>query len=212
MNANLLNELKIALSYLNVNWTMQDNYSDIRSNFIYNVQTVQECIKKADEFGINRNYALHRWFNFITSIECQNIFVEFGAKQEENLKHRKIDIYIDGIPFDVKLTVYPAKLSSHPYDLNTRIGKNEMIKWLYANQSQEQRKHLANRLFIVCDGNSRYESLCLKADFDQIRTKIDSFMNFCRKFGFNKLDIYDNNKKFSVYSDIIYISKVCEEI
>ena len=205
MDANLLKELKTALNYLDIDWNMQNNYYDIRSNFIYSVRTVDECIKKADEFGINRNYALHRWFNFITSIECQNIFVEFGAKQEENKKHRKIDIYIDGVPFDVKLTVYPAKLSDHPYNLNTRAGKNDMIRWLDANQSQEQRKHLANRLFIVCDGSSRYESLCLKADFKQIREKISSFMDFCGKFGFNKLDIYDNNNKFIVYSDIIYI-------
>ena len=80
-----------------------------------------------------------------------------------------------------------------------------MIAWLYKHQSQQQRKHLANRLFIVCDGINQYESLCLKSDFDQIRNKIQIYLQNVKENGFNKITIKDNGKEYIVNSDIIYI-------
>ena len=200
-------ELQKALSIIDANWKMQNNFNDYRSNFIYKVDTLEDVINNSKINGVDEKYAIHRWYNFKTSIACENIFVEFGAIKEEDFRNKEIDIYIDGVPFDVKLTVYPNALSEHPYDLKTREGKNNMIRWYYEHQSQQQRKHLANRLFIVCDGKSQYNSLCLKADFQQIREKVQAFILESKTNGFNTLKIYDNGKEYIVQSDIIYINE-----
>lgn len=204
--ANLEEELKKALQYINADWKMQNNYNDYRSNFIYQVETVEDCIREANNNWVSVDYALHRWYNYKTSDCCEKIFVENGAIKEEDLKNKEIDIYINGESFDIKVTVYPQKLSTHPYDLKTRSGKNAMIRWLYEHQSQQQRKHLKNRLFIVCDGKTPYESLCLKSDFDQIRKKVEAYMNVVQKDGFNELEIIDGRNTYKVKSDIIYIN------
>lgn len=206
MNKDLENELKKALSYISADWQMQNNYQDYRSNFIYKANTVDECIRLAEIYNIDTAYVLHRWYNFQTSTYCEKIFVEYGAKKEEDFRNKEIDIYINNVPFDVKVSVYPKALANHPYDLTTREGKNEMIKWLYEHQSQQQRKHLKNRLFIVCDGKTQYDSLCLKSDFEQIKNKIKAFMINVNENGFNELEIVDESNVYKVKSDIIYIN------
>lgn len=199
-------ELKKALHYINEIWDKQNDIDDQKSNFIYKVDTVDDVIKMSNIYKIDYKYALHRWYNFKTSTYCEKVFVENGAIKEEDYKNKTKDIYINGIPFDVKLTVYPKKLPNHPYDLKTRIGKNEMIKWMYKNQSQQGRKHMANRLFVVCDGNSPYENLCLKSDIDKLEKKIKIYMDVVKKDGFNELVIVDNGIEYIVKSDIICIN------
>lgn len=206
MNKELESELKKALQYITPEWKMQNNFGDFRSRFIYWVENVDDCIKLAKRNNISTTYALHRWYNFKTSTYCEKLFVEAGAVKEADEKNREVDIYIEGEPFDVKLSVYPNALKDHPYDLKTREGKNQMIQWLYEHQSQQQRKHLKNRLFIVCDGKTQYDNLCLKSDFDQIRAKIKNYMDEVHSKGFNELIIVDNGKEYKVLSDIIYIN------
>ena len=201
----LRKELKLALKHLNANWKMQSDADDEKSRFIYTTKTVNAVLEQAKLNDIDPSYALHRWYHYHTSKECENIFIENGAIKEPNYHHKTIDIYIQGISFDVKLTVYPQKLADHPYDLTTRQGKNKMIEWLYKNQSQEQRKHLKNRLFIVCDGDTPYESLCLKSNFEQIEEKIKIYLQITTEKGFNELEIFDNGIRYSIKSDIIYI-------
>lgn len=198
-------ELKKALSYIDENWQIQNNFNDYKSNFVYKVETVDEIINLSKQNGIDYKYALHRWYNFKTSIYCENVFVKNGAVKERDFRNKEIDIYINDVPFDVKLTVYPKALSHHPYDLTTREGKDKMIEWMYKNQSQQQRKHLANRLFIVCDGENQYQSLCLKSDFEQLKTKIKEYIYEVNSSGFNQLTIEDNGNEYTVLSDIIYV-------
>lgn len=203
---NLEQELKKALNYITSDWKMQNNYQDYRSNFIYKVETVDECIELAHQNNVSLEYVLHRWYNYQTSIYCEKVFVQNGAKKEKDKKNKEIDLYINNVPFDVKLTVYPKKLADHPYDLRTRDGKNALIKWLYQNQSQQNRKHLKNRIFIVCDGKTAYDSLCLKSDFEKINAKIKEYMDYIKEFGFNEVSILDEGFEYLVMSDIIYIN------
>lgn len=41
--------------------------------------------------------------------------VNYGAVHEKDKYNHDVDVYIDGIPFDVKLIVYLAKTSSRSY-------------------------------------------------------------------------------------------------
>lgn len=203
--AQLESDLKKCRALITADWKMQNNWADRNTNFIYKAQTLEECLEKIENFRADKDYALHRWYNYMTSIAVENLFCEFGAIHDEDIYNHDVDIYIDDIPFDVKLTVYPAKLSDRPYNLSTRTGKNEMIKWYYANQSQQSRKQLLNRLYVVCDGKDNEECLTMKCDFDLLRSKIKSFMAYIREHGLNKITINDNGKDYELYSDIIYI-------
>ena len=201
------NELRKALNFISLHWGRQNNYSDKRSNFIYRVETVDECLQKAQELGMDENYVLHRWYNFHTSTFCEWLFVKHGAIKENDPYNHDIDIYIDDIPYDVKLTVYPAKLEKEGifFDLNTREGKNSLIRWMYDNQSQEGRKHLKNRLFLVCNAESDYEKLALKCEFDIIEENIRNYFLFLEDFEPNQIIIEDKGKEYDVYSEIISI-------
>ena len=75
---------------------MQNNYNDYRSNFIYQVETVEDCIREANNNWVSVDYALHRWYNYKTSKYCEKIFVENGAIKEEDLKLiSKIDVSVN---------------------------------------------------------------------------------------------------------------------
>ena len=116
-----------------------------------------------------------------------------------------MDIYINHVPFDVKLTVYPAKLYSRPYDLSTREGKDAMIRWYYASQSQQSRKQLLNRLYVVCDGADGDEKLAMKSNFSLMREQISAFMEQVKEDGLHEITITDQGKTYRLKSDIIYL-------
>ncbi len=185
---------------------MQNNSYDKASNFIYQMKSLNECLREIERRNVNREYALHRWYNYMTSIQCEYIFCEYGAVHDTNKYNHNVDIYIDDIPFDVKLTVYPAKLSSRPYDLTTRDGKNEMIRWYYANQSQQNRKQMLNRLYVVCDASSPYENMVMKSNFDLMRRRIADFMQNVKSNGLNEIVITDCGRDYKLMSDIIYLN------
>ncbi|WDC85475.1 hypothetical protein PL321_09310 [Caloramator sp. mosi_1] len=144
----LQKELLKAVPYLK-GWTKQNDKDDNLSNFIYNTTKFSDIIEKAKQRKLSISYVCHRWYNFHTSKETENIFVKYGCIREENRKHKEIDIYFKQIPYDIKLTVFPSKYNGNT-DLKTRTDKNNLIEWYYKNQSQQGRKHLANRLFVVC--------------------------------------------------------------
>lgn len=206
MNKQLEEDLKKTMEIISANWNMQNNSYDKASNFIYQMKSLNECLREIERRNVNREYALHRWYNYMTSIQCEYIFCEYGAVHDTNKYNHDVDIYIDDIPFDVKLTVYPAKLSSRPYDLTTREGKNEMIRWYYANQSQQNKKQMLNRLYVVCDARSPYENMVMKSNFDLMRRRIADFMQNVKSNGLNEIVITDCGRDYKLMSDIIYLN------
>jgi hypothetical protein len=205
MNPQLEKDLKDTMDIISSNWKMQNNSFDRSTNFIYRMNSLNDCMIEIERTRVDKDYALHRWYNYMTSIYCEYIFCDYGAVHEEDKFNHDVDIYIDGIPFDVKLTVYPAKLSSRPYDLKTRVGKDEMIRWYYANQSQQRRKQILNRLYVVCDANTSHENMVMKSNFDLMRHRISSYMNYIKKYGLNELVIEDAGNEYRLKSDIIHL-------
>jgi hypothetical protein len=187
-------------------WGMQNDQRDSRTNFIYRMNSLDECLIEIERTGVDKTYALHRWYNYMTSVICENIFCEYGAVHESNVYNHDVDIYVDSVPYDVKLTVYPARLKRGMYDLDTRRGKDDIIRWYYANQSQQSRKQMVNRIYVVCDGPTPYECMVLKSNFDLMRVKIAAFMRDIRVNGLNEIDIIDSGKVFRLKSDIVRIT------
>lgn len=207
MNTEIENDLKRALELINAEWSMQNNKQDTDTRFIYKASSLDECLEIIAHKNVDRNYALHRWYNYHSSIHCEYIFCEFGAIHEINKYNHDVDIYINNIPFDVKLTVYPAALSHRPYDISMRSGRNNMIRWYYANQSQQGRKQLLNRLYVVCDAPTQKEAMAMKCDFDLMRKQIEKFMNYVKDNGVNNIKVKDNGQIYELKSDIILIKK-----
>lgn len=190
------------------NWPTQSNRYDKISNFIYYTNDFKSLLEQIQLYGLDESYIIHRWYNFHTSKTCEKIFCNLGAVDEIDKKNKYVDFYINGIPFDLKVTVYPKKLKiqSTIYNLSKINDKNELIKWFYMNQSQEQRMHMRNRLFIVCNGEN---NLRLKSNFDKIEVEIKNWLNtfINNPESHNILNINDHNSNVhTVYSDIIEIN------
>lgn len=202
----LESDLIRCLAMINPDWKMQNNILDKQTNFIYQCETLDDCLTEISIRNVDKEYALHRWYNYMTSIACEYIFCDYGAVHDDNIYNHDVDIYINDIPFDVKLTVYPAKLSNRPYNLNTRNGKNQLIQWYYANQSQQSRKQLLNRIYVVCDASTQAECLEMKSNFSLLRKAIQEFMEDSLQNGVNIIQVNDNDEIYTLQSDIVYIS------
>ena len=116
----------------------------------------------------------------------KHYFVNIGAIKVENKKDKEKDIFINDIPFDVKVTNYP-NTAYEKFDLKNIEDKNNLAIWFYNNQSQEGRKHLKNRLF-VCNGKNNDEKWKNRINLDLLENKIKNFMN---NKEFVKLDLLD---------------------
>ena len=195
-------DLKKALTMLSASWNMQTDRDDKATNFIYRMNTLDECLQEIRRRGVDQAYALHRWYNYMTSVRCEYIFCEYGAVHDRDIYNHDVDIYINRVPFDVKLTVYPSKLSGRPYDLSTRAGKNDMIQWYYVNQSQQGRKQSLNRLYVVCDAGTPEKNLAMKSDFDKMRERIAAYMQGVKTQGLNEVKVENKLLK----SDVILLN------
>lgn len=148
-------ELKKRLAYPYVWGQRQGDDCDRLTDFVYQARSFRALLAESERRFSQRadgeqlrNYALNRWYNFWSAMAVEQIFcaLERVAPHPQR-KDRLVDFTIDGIPFDHKTSVYPqgfrvalAQAQRDPAPL---------IAWLYANQSQQRRKHLHNRLFIV---------------------------------------------------------------
>ena len=181
---------------MNEHWDFQTNVQDKNTKFIYTVNNVTNLLNICEEKQIDRNYALHRWYNFNCAkwheyLFCQNPEV----RKEENDFHKTIDFYINHVPFDLKASPFPKNIKEK-WDLRKRTDKNKLIVWLYQNQSTEGRQHFDNRLFLICP------TLKEKSNFDLIKQKIRAFLDYSNQNGFNKIQV----NRTEIFSDIIFIT------
>jgi hypothetical protein len=210
-------ELKKRLSYPYKWGRKQNDYFDKLTNFVYRISSFDEVISeinkrfKDDKEHQNiSNYALNRWYNFWSAKAVEKIFCSLpNVIPAIDEKDRLVDFTIlpggrqvDGVTFDHKTSIFPKNF---PYPINEAIKKtDELIRWLYKNQSQQQRKHMKNRLFIVLY-SSDGEHWKLKAELTLLKERIEKYM-----LGFNPHYLmkftFENNQP--TIADIIwYIRK-----
>ena len=189
-------ELKKRLSYPYKWGRKQNDYFDKLTNFVYHISNFDEVINEIETKFKNdkehqniSNYALNRWYNFWSAQAVEKIFCSLpNVKPALDEKDRLVDFTINGVKFDHKTSIFPK---GFPYDINEAIKKtDELIKWLYKNQSQQQRKHLKNRLFIVLY-SSTGEHWKLKSEILWLKERIEKYMigfnpDFLLKFNFEK--------------------------
>jgi len=188
----------------------QTNVFDKQTNFIYKINSFDAVLLKIDQdfkndtaYDTIKNYALNRWFNFWSAKAVEQFFCEHkNVKPQPNLKDKFTDFYINNIPFDHKTTVFPKGFKkSVPYAIS---HKNELIEWLYTNQSQQQRMHFKNRLFVVLvNYEGENEHWKLKAEIEFIQQKISTYL---RKFDASNLYSFTHKNEI-VKADIIWVIK-----
>lgn len=204
----LESELKKRLSYP-YKWGLKQNDElDKKTNFIYKIFSFDELLEKIDKNFSNLpekdlifNYSLNRWFNFWSARAVQNFFISHSrVKAVEFTKDKLKDFYIDDIPFDHKTSVYPKNFRQSY--LKVKANPLSLIKWLYNNQSQQQRKHFANRLFVIVYATSE-EHWKIKAELHLLKNYVDDYLNSFNRDKLIKLE-FDGKE---VLSDLILVIK-----
>ena len=196
-------ELKKRLKYPYKWGRKQNDHFDKLTNFVYRVSNFDDVLKEIEsrfksdnELQNISDYALNRWYNFWSAQAVEKIFCSLpNVKPALDEKDRLVDFTIlpdgkqvDGVTFDHKTSIFPKNF---PYSVDEAFRKtDELIKWLYENQSQQQRKHLKNRLFIVLY-SSDGEHWKLKAEIAWLKERIEKYMigfnpNYLMKFRFEK--------------------------
>jgi hypothetical protein len=213
MNINLIQietELKKRLNYPYKWGRKQNDYFDKLTNFVYKISSFEEVIKeieirfKKDKEHKNiSNYALNRWYNFWSAQAVEKIFCSLPNVQPAlDEKDRLVDFTIDGITFDHKTSIFPKNF---PHPVDEAIKKtDELIMWLYKHQSQQQRKHLKNRLFIVLYSQAG-EHWKLKSEILWLKERIEKYMSGFNPHYLLKFQLEKNQKTLA---DIIWATRI----
>jgi hypothetical protein len=201
-------ELQKRLAYPYTWVRKQNREKDTLTNFIYDMLYFEDVLAHIEKhfsskshYQSLKNYALNRWFNFWSANAIEKIFVE-SDKVSSFLKEksRYLDFCIQDIPFDHKNTVFPQ---NYPYSFKeAQENTYHFIKWLYENQSQENRLHYKNRLFIVFYDQQNGEHWKLKANIKLIRTQIHEYLV---NFSFQRLKSIPFKDTEMILSDIIWV-------
>lgn len=172
-----------------------DNFDKL-TNFIYHTFQFEELLKEIDkrfksekDYELYFNYTINRWYNFWSAQAVENVFCSLpNVKPALDSKDRLVDFTIQGEAFDHKTSIFPKNF---PYKIDEAIKKtDELIRWLYKNQSQQQRKHLKNRIFIVLYAHNG-EHWKLKSEISWLAERIEKYMlgfnpSYLLKFEFEK--------------------------
>ena len=202
-------QLKKRLAYPYKWGRKQNDHFDKLTNFVYRTFLFDDVIKEIEnKFSTDKehqnisNYALNRWYNFWSAQAVEQIFCSLpNVKPALDSKNRLVDFTIDGFTFDHKTSVFPK---GFPYGIKEAFDKTkELIEWFYKYQSQQQRKHLKNRLFVVLYSPDD-EHWKLKAEIGWLKGRIEKYME-----GFNPhfLLKFQLEKGHDTLADVIWAIK-----
>jgi len=180
----------------------QSNSWDRDTNYIYTTYSANMVIVKGSHLSKEMvDYALNRWYNFWSAKAVEEIFaLSSRVKPNINVYDKLVDFKIDDIPFDHKSTIFPRGFGrSYEY---ARENEDELIEWLYQNQSSEGRRHLKNRLFIVLYDAQNQEHWKMKSKIGTFREAIDSYLSGFEPSRLRRFDFGEGE----VLSDIIWIT------
>ncbi len=188
----------------------QNDQWDAYTNFIYTTQNWEDLIKEiaavVELYKLNKEeafyYAINRWYNFWSSVAVEGFFCSLPQViPTKNNKEKLTDFSIHNIPFDHKTSVFPKGFGKgFAY---AKAYKEQLLYWLYNNQSQQGRKHLANRLFIIVyDKNGNHWKL--KAEISLLQQAIN---NYVATFEPDQLTTLKFSENQMALSDIIWVTQ-----
>lgn len=188
---------------------LQNDRRDRETDFIYQTARLDDLLVEirrkfiqSPDYDAWFNYALNRWYNFWSARAIEEIFCASPlVTPAKDKRDRLVDFSIQRVRFDHKTTVFPKGFGrSLGY---ARNHPRQLIEWLYQHQSQEKRKHLQNRLFIVLyapDG----QHWRLKAELTWLKTLVERYL---KGFAPSKLHRFVFEPPTTTLSDIIWAVK-----
>lgn len=199
-------QLKQRIAYPYIWGRKQSDDWDNLTSFIYQISKFEDLLKEITkrfkgQFNYNAlfNYAINRWYNFWSAMAVEEIFCALPSiKPALNPRNRLVDFEIKGFPFDHKTSVFPIGYNKSLKE--AQDNPRDLILWLYQNQSQEQRMHMKNRLFIVLYSEDG-DHWKLKAEISWLKQKIENYVN---SFDAAKLQKFNFDSKTDTLSDIIW--------
>lgn len=202
-------ELKKRCAYLYQWGQKQNNHWDSYTSFIYDTphwDSFIALLKQTHQTlqvdkGMLFDYAANRWFNFWSAVAIEQIFkTSLHITAVQNPKDREKDFILHGIAFDHKTSVFPKGFKkSITY---AKTNKPQLITWLYKNQSEEQRFHLKNRLFVIVHHRNGAHWK-LKAELTHLKTEIEKYLT---NFNTNQLHSFNFEENNETLSDIIWVT------
>ena len=181
--------------------TRQTNALDQQTNYIYSIPRFDDLLEKLrSESAFIQNYAMNRWFNYNSAMAVEYMFAQNSVvTPHHNRRNKLIDFSLCDINFDHKTSVFPK---SFGFGIDYAMANKELlIQWLYVNQSQEGRKHLGNRLFLIMYDSVAGEHWKIKAQLERINKAVDAYINNFQEENLITLDIENN----SPLSDTIFV-------
>jgi hypothetical protein len=162
----------------------QGDFWDRLSNFIYHTKTLQgvqrqaQALARAKGLGVEafEAYTLRRWYNHHTHDQILQLFYQHPEiTPEVDPKHRTIDFYLRGLPFDLKISRFPR---AYPKTLKYAWqNRHHLAQWQYENQSRQGRYHTSNRLFIILHDRKQPElTWQLRRDFEKLEALVQEFL------------------------------------
>jgi hypothetical protein len=135
-------------------------------------------VAKAKGLGLDafEAYAIRRWYNHHTHDQILQMFYQQPEITPEiDPKHRTVDFYLRGLPFDLKVSRFPK---AYPKSLKYAWQhRHHLVQWQYENQSRQGRYHTGNRLFIILYDRKQPElSWQLRRDFDKLESLVQEFL------------------------------------
>lgn len=207
---NIEKELKKRHQYAYKWFRKQNDEWDRYTQFIYQTNNWEALIRKISIVSKSHvldkhqifQYAANRWYNFWSAKAVEQIFSEIdGIVPVAEAKDSEKDFYFFGIPFDHKTSVFPKQFQQDFEYAQTH--KIELIEWLYKNQSNQQRHHLKNRLFIIVyDKNGEHWKL--KAEILLLKKAIHKYVTGFERKQLQSITFAEGQ---TALSDIIWVSK-----
>ena len=154
----LFDELSASFNHSTNSWKVrQNNVLDAQTNFIYSIKSFadfeQYFIDNRDVSLELRSYAEHRWRNFRRHDAWLALIInvwpdtKLAVDARDRGKDFSVKIENSWIDFDLKVTRYPNSAEKNLDDL-------QLARWMYLNQSTQNRFHLKNRVFVVASPES----------------------------------------------------------
>lgn len=207
---NIENELKKRLAFPYKWGRKQNDLWDRHSNFIYDTPQWENLLHKFEkllpinEISTNefRDYTFNRWYNYWSAVAVEQIFTTIpGVIPEFNKRNRLVDFNFFGKNFDLKTSVFPKGFGR---DLKyCRQNPEELISWLYKNQSAQQRQHFANRLFLIVFSETG-NHWKLKAEISWLKMVITEYVS---NFEYSQVHAFQFEPTKTTLSDIIWAVK-----
>lgn len=148
------------------------------------------------------SYVICTWFNHWTTILIEE-HISQHKRVIPTLKNIKgIDIFVDGQPFDLKITYLPKD-----YSVGDAIKKpKDLAVWMYENQGP-QRFGSDNRLFVVLlDTKNPEESWKLKRNFPLVFAKIDEFFDGIKVTTQDEIVFGFAGKTYTTVSKVLFVT------